>query len=597
MLKQYLVLLFVMLMVFISRLSIAAESAPRVVHVETLTSPTPLPKESSTKYDPQTTAMLLNYCRESLYKVVEFNDRAVLDEEYGRLINNIDITRIQDDEVAQLIELLLKELNALRLTDAERQYLTEAYNRRVGFSVLEALKGSKDLKDIKIPTFGAKGPAAVACQAIVVIAAGVTGYKSQFAKQQRDAKMRLMALNAQELNRLTTLRTRFFDTEYKLYKRYSLPDRLNLKEVQMEQYIRVLADDDAGRRLERLERLKEDFQAFPPFWYEIGKAAQETGDVVFAKSYYEHFERINARVFREDLDYVMLCMHRILLWNPESEADAIRRDLKTIEDNTRYYYKWENILFAALKYYELGDFENARRLIRISINEGYCVALHEQILTEMESQAAKEKLREQARDLAEKSDVEALESLGDLGPGEQLEALRAMGSMITDIRLSVDPRSHTGQNASYFVPLYNLYSLGRVVKGTAYFDDIVVQLPEAWFANPGTKVKLRSAGRSYNASNATKDKDGTRRLTFTRVFKEEDIVEKKKQVLLALHVETKTMALVVGFEAKPVTPQIERLHPELTGDTPFFEMKSIVYKGRRYEIDDGLIVYREKGAL
>lgn len=561
---------------------------PQRVEVTPVPAPHPASERSSTKYSPETTAMLLNYCRESLYKIVEYNDRAILDEEYSRLVNNIDITRIQDDEAAQLIEGLLIELNALKLTETEKQYLMDAYNNRIQHGVLDVFKGGKNA-----PSVNATEPATLACQAILFMASGIASFRSEKNKLKQEIAERTLQLQAEDLKRLTVLRTQFFDTEYKLYKRYDLPDRLNLKEVQLAQYIKVLADEDNQRRLERLERLKDDFDAFPPFWYALGKAAQDTNRIDLAKSYYSHFERIQPHVFREDQDYVQLCMHRIMLFDPESELESIRQDLRTIESNTKYYYKWENILFAALMYYRIGDLDNARRLIRQSINEGYCVQLHENVLVEMESRAAKANLQEMADDLVEKSDLQALDELEKVGPEKQLDALRSLGKQITDITITTAPRSHAAQGMSYFVPVYNLYAIGRQIgKQDGYNDYCIAHLPFAWFDKGRPKLRLQFKGRTFKpAGIAEEKKDGVVHVTFARVFKEKDVVEKLQEWPVRLSIEGKSTALELEFQVQPVTDRLRKLRPELPPDEPYFELRSIKYGEREYTVRDGLIIY------
>jgi len=561
---------------------------PQRVEVTPVPPPHPASERSSTKYSPETTAMLLNYCRESLYKIVEYNDRAVLDEEYGKLVNNIDITRIQDDEAALLIESLLVELNTLKLSELEKRYLLDAYNKRIQNKVLEIFKGGKNP-----PSINADEPATLACQALLFLASGIAGYRDSKAQLGKEIAERSLQLQAEELKRLTVLRTQFFDTEYKLYKRYDLPDRLNVKEVQLAQYIKVLADEDSQRRLERLERLKDDFDAFPPFWYAIGKAAQETNRIDLAKSYYSHFERIQPHVFREDQDYVQLCMHRLMLFDPVTEKESIRQDLRTIESNTKYYYKWESILFAAIMYYRIGDLDNARRLIRQSINEGYCVELHENVLVEMESRAARMNLRQMAGDLLEKEDIEALDALDRIGPEKQLEALRALGNRITGIVLTTAPRSHAAQGMSYFVPVYNLYAIGRQInRQDGYNDYCIAHLPSAWFDKGRPRLRLVFKGRVFKPAGISSDKKAdVVHVTFARVFKEKDIVEKQQEWPVILRIESRQTALELEFQVQPVTERLQKLRPELPPDEPYFELRTIKYGDRIYTVRDGLILY------
>jgi hypothetical protein len=243
-------------------------------------------------------------------------------------------------------------------------------------------------------------------------------------------------------------------------------------------------------------------------------------------------------------------------------------------------------------YHQIGDVKNARRLIRMSMNEGYSIPLHETVLAQIESEAARSTLQETAGQLVEKADADALETLARVGPGQQLEALRALGKQITDIAISMRGRSHAAQNMSYLVPGYNVYALGRsVVKGDAYFDNCVVSMPDAWFAELRPKVKLICNGRTFKPSDTAPDSAaGIVRLTFSRVLEQNDVVEKKQQRLLALRIESRAVNIEVEFEAKPVTPELQRQRPDLVPDAPYFQMRAVRYGGRTFPVKDGLIV-------
>ena len=282
--------------------------------------------------------------------------------------------------------------------------------------------------------------------------------------------------------------------------------------------------------MERLTRLKDDFEAYPPFWYQVGLAAQEAGNAPLALQYYKRYEERAIPVLREDQDYVMLCMHRIMLYNRASERKAILRDLASIERNTKYYYKWENILFAALTYYDLDDVTNARRLIQTSINEGYSVTLHQDILVTMESNVARGKLKGTQRDLvaATEGNISGTSAMSERA--SRLEALRALGHQLTDISLAASPRSRGGTNAKFAVPVYNVYLLGRsAIKGDIYLDDCLLRMPVEWFAKDKPTITLLYNNAKFHPSGKSTDKKvGFAELTFSRVFNEDDVIEKRQ---------------------------------------------------------------------
>jgi hypothetical protein len=48
--------------------------------------------------------LALNYCHFSLAKIISYNDRIVLDEEYNNIINNINLSKIHDEEILSIIK-------------------------------------------------------------------------------------------------------------------------------------------------------------------------------------------------------------------------------------------------------------------------------------------------------------------------------------------------------------------------------------------------------------------------------------------------------------------------------------------------------------
>lgn len=548
----------------------------------------PLPAQNKA-YDPKTTALLMNLCRESLCKIVNYHDRFVLDEEYSRLANNIDVTLIRDDEIAELIKRLMIELNALKLDEMSKSQIIGEYERKLNLSILKCLKPAKELMG------KASTPVEMACEAILVMAWATNHRGKSIAKYNKELAEKVMTLQAEELKRLTELRTEFFSTEYVLYRRYNLPDRLNLKEMQLDQYIRVLQDDDPARRLERLDRLKEDFSAYPPFWYQIGLTAQELGRKDLALEYYKYFDQIATPVLREDPDRVAVCMHRIMLLDPAADREAIVRDLQTIERNTKYYYRWENILFAALTYYRLNDLDNARRLIQTSINEGYNVPLHEQVSIAMESMAAENEADQIRQNMLDQSEKYLLEGQAELGRTNSLLLMRAWGTKLTDIRLTIEPRSKAAQNAKYAVPGYNVYLLGRsAMKGDVYYDNIIARFPLTWDTKEAPSASMRFNGNSIKAGDKERDKDtGEWTITFPRAFDQDDILQRGRVYPCSLMLRTKDGVIEIGYEAKRVTEDILRYRPDLPQNEPYFEIRTIAFQGEDYRIDKGLIVPAE----
>ena len=69
------------------------------------------------------TAVALNYCHMSLYKIIQYNDRIVLDEEYSEIINNINLTKIKDEEIIELLRSLMDTISQFKLNEGDKKIL------------------------------------------------------------------------------------------------------------------------------------------------------------------------------------------------------------------------------------------------------------------------------------------------------------------------------------------------------------------------------------------------------------------------------------------------------------------------------------------
>ncbi len=69
-------------------------------------------------------AMTLNYLHGSLNKIVLYNDKIVLEEEYNNIINNLNLTVIEDPELVHVITYLMDTLTQFRLSEMDREKFT-----------------------------------------------------------------------------------------------------------------------------------------------------------------------------------------------------------------------------------------------------------------------------------------------------------------------------------------------------------------------------------------------------------------------------------------------------------------------------------------
>ena len=82
-------------------------------------------------YDPLNTMSALNSCIFSIAKIISYNDRIVLDQEYSQIINNINFGNIAaDDELIELHKVMMDVITYAKLRDNEKDRFLKKYNKK-----------------------------------------------------------------------------------------------------------------------------------------------------------------------------------------------------------------------------------------------------------------------------------------------------------------------------------------------------------------------------------------------------------------------------------------------------------------------------------
>ena len=392
-------------------------------------------------------AMLaLNYCHMALVNILAYEDRIILDEEYNNIINNISLSAIQDEEVVTILKQLMDTLITFKLTEEQTARLLKIYNQQVVNAVyvtsaqntndvIIAL-GVKQLIDRLQPTMlesvldgtvnGAPGgihgvllgaasgflkailtgtTSPIGAEIIVPYVLSKIGglyqnYRenTQLYRQALDEK--LWKLDTQTIQAIHEMRKSFVQVYWTLMKRYNIPENLRLTEEQLRNAVEVFKIEDVEKRYRQLERLQQDFQAFPPFWYKLAQTAQELGHLEEAVNLYQKIEQEYHPFFRKDHELAAALMDKVVLieslklTHPEIlvrlnvEGD-VSENLKRIlaESNN----DWRNNVFVALQYEGLKNYDAAKNLIIQNIDNEKELSLNFRLLGEIYALAGEQK--------------------------------------------------------------------------------------------------------------------------------------------------------------------------------------------------------------
>ena len=92
----------------------------------------------------------------------------------------------------------------------------------------------------------------------------------------------------------------FLDVSWKLARKREIPDRLLVREDDLERLADAVAEPDAETRARRLARLEPYLSAYPPYWYHMGRTQQSRGRFVEAEQTYVKLASLGGGHFRRD---------------------------------------------------------------------------------------------------------------------------------------------------------------------------------------------------------------------------------------------------------------------------------------------------------
>ncbi len=399
------------------------------------------------EYNSIQTLLCLNYAMESLCKIISYNDIVVLDQEYNNIINNINASKIIDDEITSLFQELMDRLTAQTIQDTQKKKVADQYARQIDSAITTAITNAAS--GVSLVSFN---PFSAVSSAVYGVGSGYFNYRKNISayKQQEDES--LWQIEQQVISDLNNIRKRFFSTTVNLTNKYSWPDEYRLSEEQVNDYVEALKDTEPERRYRKLERMQNDFSVFPPFWYYLGLAAQENNNKTKALECYSKFEETSKGIFRKDPLLAAMSINRLVLLGSSASAQQIHQALENILSNSRKD-DWSNRLFVASQYALLKEYDKADKCLIDNIDDGYDISLHSRLRAELKLE---NKLPEEYRSITE-------EMIGD--PGVYFQDILHLFTRTGDARLL---ESATNDIANIGIS-FRSHLLGA--------DDIVLSIP------------------------------------------------------------------------------------------------------------------------
>ncbi|MBQ3290253.1 MAG: hypothetical protein IJH50_12710 [Kiritimatiellae bacterium] len=216
----------------------------------------------------------LNLCMVSLSQIVDYADINVLKQEYDSILNNLNLEVMPKDEaLLSALKQILDTCHFYILHQKDKELLTKKQELRLSNALGNAVSGGV------FAIFSTPNPWAIAVSAATMIGVAAVRYKTERRKAMLENEIEAWELEKTALEQLHNLRRTLFETAWRLSKEYGFADSLRLTESQIKNYNEILTDPDPQSRYERLSLIKNDFEAYPLFWYYLGRAAMEAAEL------------------------------------------------------------------------------------------------------------------------------------------------------------------------------------------------------------------------------------------------------------------------------------------------------------------------------
>ena len=333
-------------------------------------------------------AYALNMCTVSVSQIIDYSDLNILEQEYEAILNNLNLVQIPKDEaLLHILRQLLDTITYFRIETNEKELIEKEYQQKMKNAIWSA-----------VPNFGmivaGGNPITMAISLASQVGIGYMNYRRNKAEYGIEKERSEWELQKTAIEQFNGLRRELFDTAWRLADSYEFPDGYRLTERQITHYNKILMDQDKIRKYERLEMIKEDFEAYPPFWYFIGNAAnyiagsndisEETRKHYRKKAleYFDKFEKLDKfNILRQDQLVASCALEHIDLLLFSKNPDMVKIE-KLLHDAVVNSKNSNDILeLCALTYLKIGNQNEAAKILRSLVNEDYNKIINAQILS------------------------------------------------------------------------------------------------------------------------------------------------------------------------------------------------------------------------
>lgn len=231
------------------------------------------------------TAIALNYCRASFYRMRKSGSKEVMFEEREKILNNLNLNGVGNEKVIKLYSSVLDEIGQVDIAEKEREYFKNKhkYHSRQKIAT-NALALTTDVLTLQ---FG---------NAVRTGANSWWDYRNIEAQKDLD----VWRVDKKRMETVVSKSTLFLDTFWKLAQEQNIPDEWLIRDDDLEALDKAMQEKDPRVRLRILKRMERFMSHYPPYWYYVARTQQAQGQLFAASHTYNQLASVGDGFFRRD---------------------------------------------------------------------------------------------------------------------------------------------------------------------------------------------------------------------------------------------------------------------------------------------------------
>ena len=292
----------------------------------------------------RSTAIALNYCRASFLRIKRNPTKQVLVEEQEKILNNLNLNGIAEEEVIKLYSGVLDEIGQIEIAERERQVLRQRHNDIFA----QRMSGNMFVGATQIMSGSVAG----------AVRTGVNSWWD-YRTMQDQKELDSWKVEKARLAAIVDKSSDFLDSFWKLSRSRNIPDNWLVRDDDLEKLELAAREPKLETRLRVLKRMGRFMECYPPYWYYTGRTQQQLGMFRDAEDTYEHLAGIGEGYFRKDDMMASGLANLAALQEASGNPEAPRTAARALNQSTSVWQA--NLLCAGIlnRHSEVANAEDA----------------------------------------------------------------------------------------------------------------------------------------------------------------------------------------------------------------------------------------------